>query len=126
MMPLLVPLTRVPHAIQQGVDAESSPHHKQILDRQSHTTTNITIIIIMIQMLSRVPIKTAISARLPQKQAANCCSVRRLHQQLGRRNRASCQAQTSELNKFICTIERYLVVNKAYIKINEIKQNEKP
>ena len=111
--------------MQQGVDAESSPHHKQIVDRQSHTTTNITIII-MIQMLSRVPIKTAMSARIPQKQAANCCSVRRLHQQLGRRNMANCQAQSRELNKFNCTIERYLVVNKAYIKINEIKQNEKP
>ena len=54
-MPLLVPLTRGTHVIHRGVDAERSPHHKQVVVRQSHITTNIPII--MIQMQSRVPVK---------------------------------------------------------------------
>ena len=33
-MPLLVPFTRRPHVIHHGVDAERSPHHKQVVDRQ--------------------------------------------------------------------------------------------
>ena len=36
-----------PHVIHQGVDAERSPHNKQVVVRQSHTTTNILFIIIM-------------------------------------------------------------------------------
>ena len=44
-----------PHVIHHGVDAERSPHHKQVVDRQSHTTTNIPII--MLQIQSRVPFK---------------------------------------------------------------------
>ena len=41
------PLTPGPHVIHNGVDAERSPHHKQVVDRQSHSATNISIIIIM-------------------------------------------------------------------------------
>ena len=39
-----------PYVIHYGVDSERSLHHNQVVDRQSRTTTNISIIIIMIQM----------------------------------------------------------------------------
>ena len=35
-VPLLAPLTRGPHVIHHSVDAERSPHHKEVVDRQSH------------------------------------------------------------------------------------------
>ena len=43
------PLTRGPHVIHHGVDSRRSPHQKQDVYRQSQTTTNISIFI-MIQM----------------------------------------------------------------------------
>ena len=61
-----------------GVDAERSPHHKQVVDRQSHPTNISTII--MIQMKLMYQIKTAMSACIPQKLPANCSSVRQLQQ----------------------------------------------
>ena len=79
-MPHLVSLTRGPPVIHHGVNAEKSPNYKQVVDRQSHTTTNVPIII-MIQMQSRVPVKTSISACIPPKLPANCCFVRQLQQQ---------------------------------------------
>ena len=57
------PLT---HVIHHGVDAERSPHHKQIVDRQSHTTTNIPVII-MIKMQSRVPVKNRTKQLYPDE-----------------------------------------------------------
>ena len=37
-------LTRGHHVIHHGIDAERSPRNKQVVVRQSHTTTNIPII----------------------------------------------------------------------------------
>ena len=45
-----VPPNPGPHIIRHGVDAERSPHHKQVVDRQSHTTTNISSIMIQMQL----------------------------------------------------------------------------
>ena len=73
------PLTRVPHCIRHIVDAASSPHHKQVWIG-SHTTTNISIFI-MIQMQLGYQFKTPISACIPQKLPANCSSIQQLLQQ---------------------------------------------
>ena len=78
-MPLLGP-TRGPHVVHHGVDAEKSPHYKQVVDRQSHTTTNISIFV-MIQMQLGYPLKTTINAGFSPKFPANCSSVRQLQQQ---------------------------------------------
>ena len=48
-----VPLTRGPHFIHHGVDAERSTHHKQAVYRQSHTTTNISGIFMSIIMMQK-------------------------------------------------------------------------
>ena len=95
--PLLVPLTRGPHVIYHGVVAERSPQHKQVVDRQSHTTTKS--IIIMIQMYLRYKLKTAISTRIPPKLPANCNSVRQLQQQQDIGTKKKTSASTEQRNK---------------------------
>ena len=79
-MSLLVTLTRGPHVIHHGVDAEMSPHHRRVGDRQSHTTTNSSIVN-MIQMQLEYQVKTPISACVPPKISVNCSSVQQLQQQ---------------------------------------------
>ena len=47
----LVPLLQVPYVTQNGIDAEKLPHHNQAVDRQSHTTTEIsTFLMIPMQL----------------------------------------------------------------------------
>ena len=59
------PLTRGPHFIHYDVDAKRLTHHKQVVVRQSHTITKISII--MIQMQPGYQLKTAVSAYIPPK-----------------------------------------------------------
>ena len=73
-MPRLCP---PPKPRDHGLDAASSLRHKQVGDRQSHTTTNS---IIIKQMQLGHQLKTAITACTPPKLPAKCCSERQLQQ----------------------------------------------
>ena len=73
-----------PKPRDHGLDAASSPHHKQVGDRQSHATTNS---IIIKQMQLGHQLKTAISACIPPKLPAKCCSERQLQQKQQQTNK---------------------------------------
>ena len=68
-IPFLVSLTRGPHLIQYGVDAEKSPRHKQAV------TNTLLLYIFYDTNATRVPVKNGKKRRYPTKLTANCSPV---------------------------------------------------